>query len=91
MAKIKVVSVVKRTVTIDVVWDDGLSKKGLIVDDVPVEDFQLSRQKLFDYVTWIYGQVKAEADALAYNNPTIAPEVLAAVGHTFDDQGNVVS
>jgi hypothetical protein len=91
MAQIKITAVDKRTVTLDIAWDDGLTKTGAVANDVPVESFEAAQAYLFNYVTGLYNEVKAEADALAYANPTIAPEVLAAVGHTFDDQGNVIS
>ena len=91
MAQIKIVSVTKRQVKVDVTWESGLSKAGLLVDGVPVESFSAARQFLTDYISGIYEQVKKEKAATDYANPTPDPQVLAAVGHTFDDLGNLVS
>ena len=91
MAQIKIVSINKRAVTINVTWEDGLAKAGLVVPDVPVEDFAASQAYLFSFVTGIYQQERATASAIAYANPTPDPTVLAAIGHTFDDAGNILS
>jgi len=91
MAEMKVIRVDKRTVTVDVLWDDGLQKKGIVVSDVPVESFEEARSMLNNYISGVYQTVKAEAEREAYNNPQIDPRVLAAVGHTFDNDGNLVS
>ena len=91
MAQIKIVAISKRLVTVDVLWDDGLTKTGIQVPDVPVESFPEAQAYLFNYITGIYAQVKAEVDAAAYANPTPDPMALAAVGHTFDNEGNILS
>lgn len=91
MAKMTVIRVEKRTVTVDVLWDDGLQKKGIIVSDVPVESFEDARAMLNNYISGVYQTLKAEAEREAYNNPQIDPRVMSAVGHTFDNDGNVVS
>lgn len=88
MATLKINSVSKRVINIDVTWDDGLAKAGLEVPDCPVEDFTQTYGYLHAYITGIYQQVKAEADAA--KGPTIDPQILAAVGHTFDDTGAVI-
>lgn len=91
MAQVKIVAVDKRIVTLDVAWEDGLSMAGVVVPDVPVEDFATAQAYLLNYVSGLYTQARAEADRMAYENPTPDPRVLAAVGHTFDEQGNVLS
>ena len=91
MAQIKITGVNKRVVTVDVTWEDGLAKMGLIIPDVPVEDFAAAQTYLFSYVSGIYHQERAAADAIIYANPTPDPMVVAAIGHTFDDAGNILS
>jgi hypothetical protein len=91
MAQIQIVAVNKRQVTVDVTWDDGLSKAGVVINNVPVEDMAAAQDYLFAHITGIYQQERAAADAILYANPTPDPMVLAAVGHTFDDAGNILS
>lgn len=91
MAQMKVVSVNKRTVVVDVKWADGLEKKGIVVPDVPVESFDAARAMLSVYIGGVYSTMKADAEREAYNNPQIDARVLQAVGHTFDNDGNLVS
>jgi hypothetical protein len=91
MAQIKIIAVNKRAVTVNASWDDGLVKNGLVINDVPVESMADAQAFLFAYITGIYQQERAVADAILYANPTPDPMVLAAVGHTFDDAGNILS
>ena len=91
MAQIKIVAVNKRQVTVDVTWDDGLSKAGVVINNVPVDDFAAAQAYLFAHVSGIYHQERAAADAILHANPTPDPMVLAAVGHVFDDAGNILS
>lgn len=85
MATITIKNVDKRNVTIDVTWNDGLKKLDEVVSNCPVEDFTRTAEHLYAHVTGIYQMVRAEADRLAYENPTPDPQVLAAVGKTFGD------
>lgn len=87
----KVVSINGRTIVVDVEWDDGLSKKGLAVPESPVESFNACYTHLTNYVSGVYAQLRAEADAIAHANPTPDPLCLAAIGKTFDNDGNVVA
>jgi hypothetical protein len=87
----KVVSVTGRTIVVDMTWDDGLVKNGIPVHNAPVESFDQCYQFLTSYLSGIYEQVRAAADAYALANPTPDPRVLSAVGHTFDNTGAVVS
>jgi hypothetical protein len=91
MATVKILSVVKRVVTVDATWEDGLVKSGLVIPGVPVEDFAQAQAYLFQAVSNAYVGERAAADAILYANPTPDPMVLAAVGHTFDDAGNILS
>lgn len=88
---VKINAINARVVNLNVAWEDGLIKNGLLVPDVPVEDFAKAQEYLFSYVSGIYQQERATADALAKANPTPDPMVTAAIGHTFDDQGNILS
>ena len=90
MAQVTIKSVVKRVVTLDVTWSDGLSATDVEVTDVPVEDFAAAQAYLFAAVSGIYNTKVAEKAAADYANPTPAPEVLAAVGQTFNDDGSLV-
>lgn len=91
MAKITILSVDKRLVTVNVLWDNGLKKDDLKIPDVPVEDFSAAQAYLFNYITLVYDEVvKADEEAKRLN-PVIDPAILAAVGHTFDNDGNLIS
>lgn len=89
MATIKINSVNKRLVNVNVTWSDGLTKSGLNIPDCPVESFADTYAYLYAYISGIYQSERAAADALIYNNPTIDPQVLAAVGKTFNDDGSI--
>lgn len=89
--KIKIVSVIKRKVVVDMEWDDGLTKNGIEINDVPVESFEAARIYLTEYVKGLYKQARDEADAVLRANPVPDPLVMAAVGHVFDDAGQMVS
>lgn len=90
MAKIKIVSIAKRVVTVNVVWDDGLTRT-LDIPNVPVEDFDQSHAMMTEYIASQYEAALKEKQQQAYNNPTPDPRVTAAIGHTFDNDGNVVA
>jgi hypothetical protein len=91
MATIKINSRNKRVLNVDVTWSDGLVKSGLIIPDCPVEDFASTQSYMFSYITGIYQQERALADAAIKANPTPDPMVTAAIGHTFDDLGNIIA
>lgn len=91
MAYTKIKSIVRREVTVDVLWDDGLTATDMVVPDVPVENFDSAKGYLLAYVSGKYAEYRAAADRVAYENPTPDPMVLAAIGHTFDNDGNVVA
>lgn len=91
MARTTIKSITRREVTVDVEWDDGLVATDMVVPDVPVEDFAAAQAYLLTYVTGKYTEYRAAADRAAYENPTPDPMVLAAIGHTFDNDGNVVA
>lgn len=91
MAKITILSVDKRLVTVNVLWDNGLKKDDLKIPDVPVEDFSAAKDYLFQYITLVYDEVVKAEEEIKRLNPVIDPMVIAAVGHTFDNDGNLIS
>lgn len=91
MAQITVVSINKRRFVVNVTWSDGLARSGIEINDVPVEDFEQAHAYLTNHIIGIYAQVRAEADAEARANPVAHPAVLATIGKTFNELGQLVS
>jgi len=91
MAKLKILAVEGRAVTVDVTWDDDLFAHGVIVNDVPVESFEEARQYLTAYISGLYASARAEEDAAIRARLTPDPMIIAAIGHTFDNEGNILS
>lgn len=90
MATIKVISVVKRTVTVEVTWANGW-KRTISLNNLPVESMADTMIALNEQITNWYNETDQEKKRLEYENPVIDPQILAAVSHTFDDLGNILS
>lgn len=89
MAIIKIVSVKKREVAVDVTWDNGINRF-FTVPNVPVEEMAQAQAMMRDYISSMYSGVMAEEARKAYENPVIDPAILAAVGKSFNDDGTLV-
>lgn len=82
-----------RNVDVSVTWDNEGDPilANFTVPNVRVESFAEAVEDMTKYVTAMYEGERNKRLAYLAANPTPDPQVLAAVGHTFDDQGNVLS
>ena len=90
MALIKITGINKRDVSVTVTWDD-VGTRNYTIPGVPVEDFPQAHAMMSAWISSQYDAVVQELARQAYNNPTPDPRCVQAIGHTFDNNGNLVS
>lgn len=90
MANIKIIAIDKRDITIEVTWANGWERT-FVAHNCPVESLDACKEYLNTYISSLYAGVEREEAEKAYANPVIPADVLAAIGHTFDDTGAIIS